>query len=291
METFLQIGLNSFCSGLILSLVAIGFSYIFHVTKVFHLAHASLYALSGLLTWSTFQISNSFIVSLFVSLFFCCLIIIAIEKLIYLPLCISKANESISLISSMGIYVVIINLLAIFYGNENRIYDIESSSLSIGALIITLPQQWQISFCIITLLLSYIFLRKNNLNLDFRAISDSEETAALLGININQKRLISFLFGTILIVIASWLLSLEIGIEPNSGMHIILTAAAISIFITRLNILLLLVGSIVLSIVQNGIEWHLNAQWRDGLTFFLLLLVIIYRTEGLVNYKLRKDSL
>ena len=288
METYIQIGINSLCNGLVLSLIALGFTYIFYVTKVFHLAHAGLYSLSGLITWKIYELVASFLVAFAISVLITLIVIWVIEKLIYLPLTRSKVDQSISLISSMGIYTVIVNFLALIFGNENRLYSIDVTSFELGEIVITSAQYWQIIISGVSILLFTFVLKK--WNLDFRAISDSELKASLLGINIQNRRLLVFILGTVLICFASFLHSLEFGIKPDGGMSLVLTAAVVSILITRLNISLIVIGAIALSVIQNVIEWNLNAQWSDGLTFFLLLLVILFKTEGLISYNLRKDS-
>ncbi len=290
MEIYLQIILNSICSGLVLSLVAIGFSYIFYVTKVFHLAHASMYAMSGLTTWAMYQVTSSFLVSLAASIMLSLMLIVLIEKLVYLPLYLSKADQSISLISSMGIYVVLVNLLALIFGNENKVLDVGGEALAFGKVLMTPAQKWQFAASAIAIVMSFLVLKRKNLNLDLRAVSDSDLISSILGINIRSRRMYALLFGTILVSLASWLKTIEVGIEPHSGMTLVLTAAVVSILVTRLNVFLILAGAIVLSIVQNVIEWNLNAQWRDGLTFFALLLVILFKTEGLISYNLRRDT-
>lgn len=291
METYFQLIVNSLCSGFLLGLVASGFSYIFYVTKVFHLAHASLYALSGLTTWQLYQLTNSFAIAVTTSILICCGLIYFIERTIYLPISKSNADQSVSLISSMGIYIVIVNILALIFGNENRVYSAwEHPAISFGEISITGAQQTQLGISLVVFLLSHFLLKWKNINLTLKALAESEIKSSLLGINPNRSRLFALVFGTILICLASWANSLETGIEPYSGMNMVLTAAVVSILVTRLNLSIIVLGSILLSFLQSAIEWNLNAQWKNGLTFTLLLTVVLFKTEGLISYNIRRDN-
>jgi len=52
---------------------------------------------------------------------------------------------------------------------------------------------------------------------------------------------------------------------------------------------LIVAFAIALTLLQNSVEWFLDAQWKDAITFLILLLVILFRTEGIISYNLRKD--
>ena len=83
--------------------------------------------------------------------------------------------------------------------------------------------------------------------------------------------------------------TLEVGINPQAGMNITLTASVVAILVSRLNVLLIVAFAIALTLLQNSVEWFLDAQWKDAITFLILLLVILFRTEGIISYNLRKD--
>ena len=123
MTESIQILLNSIVSGLLLSLVAIGFTYIFHVTKVFHLAHGGIYVSGAFAcSWVLTKTNNCFFALAF-SILAVAVLIYLIEKSTYLPLTKKPSNQSISLIASMGLHVVIVNILAMLFVNENKIID------------------------------------------------------------------------------------------------------------------------------------------------------------------------
>lgn len=290
MNSIIQILFNSIVSGLILSLVAIGFTFIFRVTKVFHLAHGGIYVTGAFSCWWMLTKTNNWFVSLLFALIVVSFLIYLIEKTIYLPLNKKQSNQSISLISSMGLYIVIINALALLFGNENKIIENSiSGSFEIGNIIITKIQVVQVIVGTIatTAFLTYLKLTKSDLVL--QSVSDNETISKVFGINTERERVKVFISGSILVCIAAILKTLEVGIDPHAGISITLTAAVVTILVSRLNVTLIITFSIVLTLLQNSIEWFLDAQWKEGITFLILLLVILFRTEGIISYNLRKD--
>ena len=273
-----------------LGLVAIGFSYIFRVTKVFHLAHGGIYVVGAYSCWWAEMKTQSWFISIIFAFAIVTILITILEKSVYLQINKRKSNESISLIASSGLYVIIINILALLFGNENKVFENGiSGTFLIGQLIITKVQLIQLIAGIgsIVILIGLLSFTKSKLTL--QAISDNEIISKTLGINTNRERLKVFVLGSILASIAAILNTIDTGIDLHSGMKITLSAAVVTILIGRSNPLLIMLSSISLLLLQNIVEWFMNAQWRDGVTFFILLIVILFRTEGILSYNLRKD--
>ena len=290
MNIVLQILLNSIVSGLLLSLVAIGFTYIFRTTRVFHLAHGGVYVTGAFACWWVLAKTNNWFAAIVFAIAVVVILIYLIEKTVYLPLNKKQSNQSISLIASMGLYVVIINVLALLFGNENKtIENSISGSYEMDNIILTKVQIIQTVIGIVATATFLIYLKLSKSNLALQAISDNETISKVFGINTNNERLKVFIAGSILACIAAILKTLEVGIDPQAGMSITLTAAVVAILVSRMNVLLVIAFSIALTILQNSVEWFLDAQWKDGITFLLLLIVILFRTEGIISYNLRKD--
>lgn len=270
--------------------MAIGFTYIFRVTKVFHLAHGGIYVAGAFASWWMLLKTGSWVASVLFAFLIVSLVILLFEKTVYLPLNKRQSNQSISLIASTGLYVIIVNVLALLFGNENKtIGDAISGSFELGAIILTKVQLCQLIVGILVNATFFVYLQISKSNLALQSISDNETISKVFGINTEKERVKIFLIGSVLACIAAILKTLEVGIDPQAGMGITLTAAVVTILVSRLSILLIVTFSIALTLLQNSIEWFLDAQWKDGITFLILLLVILSKTEGIVSYNLRKD--
>ncbi|MBX3291542.1 MAG: branched-chain amino acid ABC transporter permease [Acidobacteria bacterium] len=285
-----QICLNSVVAGLTVSLVAIGFTYIFRVTRVFHLAHGAVYIAGAFSFWWALSQSLGWVGSAAMALSVATILGYIFEKTVYSPLRRNQTNQSISLIASMGLYVVIVNALALLFGNDNKtILDPVTGTIEIGSIILTRVQLIQTVVGITTIAAFFLYLKFTKSNLAMRAVSDNETISKAYGINTEKERTRVFIAGSILACIAAILRTIEVGVDPHAGMGITLTAAVIAILVSRLNALLVIAFTIVLTLLQNTVEWFLDAQWRDGITFLILLVAILFRTEGIISYNLRKD--
>lgn len=290
LDTINQILLNSFVSGLILSLVAIGFTYIFLVTKVFHLAHGGVYVSGGFTCWWVLTKTNNWFIAVAAAMAVVSILILLIEKTVYLPLSKKQSKQSISLIASMGLYAVIVNILSLLFGNENRpITNSIVGSFEFGNIIITKVQVTQTIFGIVSTATFLIYLKLSKSNLALQSVADNETISNVFGINTERARGEVFIAGSMLACVAGILRTVEVGIDPQAGISITLTAAVVAILVSRLNVILIIAFAIALTLLQNSVEWFLNGQWKDIITFLILLLVILFRTEGVISYNLRKD--
>lgn len=291
MSIAFQIILNSLIAGLLLSLVAIGFAYIFQITKVFHLAHAAVYVVGAYAYWWAGSMLGHWAWGVLAALVIVSLLAVVLEKAVYLSLDRQRTDQSITLIASMGSYVVLINLVAMLFGNENKVpTEVAFGSFDIQGIVVTYAQCIQLGVSVLVLLVMFWVLKKSQAGLQLKAAADSALLSQVLGIDTVRMRLRVFIGGSMLVAVAGILRTIEVGIDPQAGMGITLTAVVVAVMVGRMHIGYLLAFGIGLTLLQNTIEWYSNSQWRDGLTFLLLLLVVLFRTEGVISYQLRKDN-
>src|SRR5262249_37614267 len=122
--------LNGFVMGLLYALVALGFHFIYRGTGVFHLAHGAVYttAAYAFIGWYSLLerligTSNSIQIpiALVVALLSAALLACALERFVYWPLYRKKAPRLIGFVASLGIYISLINLLAMLFGDQTRV--------------------------------------------------------------------------------------------------------------------------------------------------------------------------
>jgi len=292
-----QILLNSIISALLLSLVALGFNLIFNATKVFHLAHGAMYITAVYATFafrSVFlrvaSLSISTAVSILLSLLLISALVVAVEYLVYRPLYLKKVNPTISMISSLGVYFLVVNLIALVYGNESvalnnnysiivansyfKVTNIELLHLIIGALLISLV----------------LILSRTKLYTHIRAVTDSYSVAEKFGINVQRTRLIALIAGTALVGTVGILRGYEVALDPSVGLTITL-AAAVAVIVGGVNSLVgTIVACFVIALIENFSVKILTSQWKDMLTYALLIGVLVFYQRGLVSVKQRIEA-
>lgn len=285
-----QIFINGIISGLLLALVALGFHVIFSATKIFHIAHGGIYV-AGVYFFYWINPFAGMLASLILSLIFAFWLGLFIEWSVYRLLLKKSNNQNIALISSLGVYIILINTIALLFGNETKILSNSiSEGIYIGEYIITRPQLIQAIISIPTIILFVIFVNTTGLGLKVRAVSDNPVLARVVGIKIQTVRYIVFGIGSLMAASAAMLKAYDTGIDPYSGMAITLSAAVVVIIGGTSSLYGTIMASFFLAILQNCTEYFLSSQWKDTITFTILILVLLWRTEGILQFNIRTDE-
>ena len=285
-----QIFINGIISGLLLALVALGFHVIFSATKIFHIAHGGIYV-AGVYFFYWLNPFAGVLVSVILSLIFAFCLGLFIEWSVYKPLMKKSNNQNIALISSLGVYMILINTIALLFGNETKILsNTISEGIYIGEYIITRPQLIQAIVSIPIIILFAIFMNITGLGLKVRAVSDNPVLARVVGIKIQTVRYIVFGIGSLMAASAAMLKAYDTGIDPYSGMAITLSAAVVVIIGGTSSLYGTIMASLFLAILQNCTEYFLSSQWKDTITFTILILVLLWRTEGILQFNIRTDE-
>jgi branched-chain amino acid transport system permease protein len=292
-----QIFINSIISGLLLSLVAIGFNLIFNATKVFHIAHGALYVFA---VYSVYGLRNFFEriftseISLSLSILFTFILlsifISVIEFLVYRPLYLKNVNSAIPLLSSLGVYIFIVNLITLIFGNESIVLDNKFNILlSNDYFKLTNIELIHLIISII-LIIAVILFMKTKAYTHIRAISYNYDVAEKFGINVQRTRFIALIFGTLLVGTAGIMKGFETAIEPNIGLTVVLTAS-VAVIIGGINSISgTIISCFVISFIDNYSVKFLSAQWKDVLIYTLLIVVLIFYQQGIIYVKQRIET-
>ena len=292
-----QILLNSIISALLLAMVAIGFNLIFNATKTFHLAHGAMYVTAVYATFAFRYLLAQLVpkaladaMSIVLSMVLISLLIVAVEYLVYRQLFIKKVNPTISMISSLGVYFLIVSVIAFFFGNESIVLN-NSYSIVISNNYFKLTNLEILHLVTASFLLTLVLIfSKTRYYTNIRAVTDSYSVAEKFGINVQHTRLLALVVGTMLVGAAGLLRSYEIAIDPNVGLTITL-AAAVAVIVGGVNSLHgTIVACFILALIENFSVKVLASQWKDMLTYTLLIGVLIFYQRGLVSVKRRVEA-
>ena len=284
-----QFILNGLILGAIYANLALGFSLVYYTTRIFHMAYAVLYMISGYFLYTFFnQLHYSYIVSVLISLFITIAVSILIELIVYKPLVKRKATSDVLLISSLGAMVIIINLIALFYGNETKVIDSAiAKSFVLGEIIITYPQIYQIGFSILFLLLFFILVHFTKLGIVIRAFKDDAELVKVFGLNISRTRIILFALSGFFAALSGVLMAQDIGIDPYIGLPMLLNAIVAMIIGGNGKFGAPVLGGFIIGILQALVVWKFSSNWQEAISFTLLIGFLIFRPQGIFGKKIR----
>ena len=285
----LQIVVNGLIMGLLYSLMAIGFALVYNTTKVFHIAAAGIYVFAAFMFYCfTVTFGLPVLFSALVSVVLTMGLSLLTEVAVYRPLKQRKASNNVAMIVSIGLMVVIVNLLSMFFGNEAHVIGgVLREPYAIGNIIITNTQLWQLTVSGLVIALFLLFLDRGQWGFRLRALSANSSLYESLGYNSFHTRTSVFLLSGAIIAVASCLMVYDTGLDPHIGMNVLINAIVAMIIggVGRFGTCVL--GGITLGILQALAVYVFSSNWQNAITFVLLLVLLFMRPQGIAGYKQR----
>lgn len=288
----LQLLVNGLAAGCVLAVMATGFALIYNTTRIFHIAHGATYTIAAYLCfYFLIRLHWPLVFAVGTALVLTAALGVLMEVAVYAPLEQRKAASSVALLSSIGLYIALVNLIAMLFGNETQVLlpGIEAT-LRIGPVILTQIQAAQLEVGSGVLILTLLTLRFSRLGMIIRAMRDYPSLTMVMGVDGGRVRRLVFALGSALAGAAAILTALDVGIDPNVGMPALLIASVALIIGGVGNFYGAMLGGFLIGLLQGLVIWKFSARWTDALTFALLILFLLFRPQGLIGRRLRVEE-
>lgn len=285
----LQFIINGIIAGLLYSLFAIGFSLVYNTTRIFHIAAAALYVIAAYgFYFFTNVMSIPICLAAILSVCFTMCFSILLELIVYYPFKIKKASSNVTMIASIGVMTILVNIISLYFGNETKVIDNSiQNAFTFGEIIITAPQTYQAIVGFIALAVFVFFIRWTRLGIEIKALSSDEVLFEILGYRTKRMRQFVFLLSGLFIALASCLTVYDTGLDPHMGMNVLVSAMVAMIIGGIGNFSACILGGLLLGILQSLAVYFFASNWQNAITFIVLLLFLFLRPQGVAGYKQR----
>jgi len=283
-----QLLINGIIAGSIYALVAVGFSLIYATNRFVHFAHGAFVTVSAYLIYTFFTLWGlNFYFSALLTIIVAGFLGWLVYKLVYMPLKKRKASNAVLLVASVGILILLENLMLLIFGADVKSVGFIQIRKGIEVLggIITPLQIVIVVLVIILLLILWFFMKKSRLGKTMRAVADNPNLANIIGINAKRVCYLSFIIGTALAGIAGILVALEQNIEPIMGTGLMIKGFTGAIIGGVTSVPGSILGSYLLGLVENFGIWFLPSGYKDAIAFVLLFLFLLFKPTGILGLR------
>ncbi len=125
-------------------------------------------------------------------------------------------------------------------------------------------------------------LKKTSFGKAVRAIGDDEEVSKVVGINTTTVIAVVFFIGAVFAALAGILSGHDTAIQPRMGLLLLLKGWIASVIGGIGNLYGALVGGFALGLVEQFGIWDLAGEWKDPISFILLILFLAFWPKGLL---------
>lgn len=287
MTVFLQYLLSGVVTGSFLVLATIGFSFTRRVEGFLNIAHAEMLGVAAFTTWGLNRLLDWHIVpSAMVGIIVTALTGLLIGRIVYEP--IRKLGPSVLLITSVGVAYVIGGVVDAVVGTGIRTLDIPvAESYRFWGLRITNYQLLVVVFAAAATAGLALFLNKTPMGLAIRAISANPDLAASRGIDVTATSRITWLISSGLAGLAGVMLAVIATLSTDIAFHQILQILAVAILAGLGSLYAVVFAGLIVGIAMDVFVFWIPAGYRPLIAFAVVILVLLFRPEGLAGKKSR----
>lgn len=289
-SVFLQLLLTGITVGSLYALISIGYTMVYGILRLINFAHGDLFMVAGFFMVYISATCNIYL-SIPIVLLLTVLLGFSIERVAYKPL--RSAPRMSIMISAIGVSYLLQNVATYVTGGLARPYPVipflktEVNIFGISTSLITLITP---IITIVLVVLLVVLINHTKIGLAMRAVSKDFETSMLMGVKINSVISATFIIGSLLAAVGSilWFSYYE-QVTPLAGAMPGLKAFVAAVFGGIGSIPGAVVGSFIIGICETFIKSNADiAIFSNAFTFALLILILIFKPNGLFGEKLEE---
>ena len=286
---FAQIFSYGLLSGALYGLVALGLSLVFGVMNYLVIAHGALIMMAAYMTfWAFFYLKiDPFLFILLVTPAFF-VIGWVLFKVLYQSLMKFSEGEKIknSLLISFGLLLIFPNMAILFWTADERAVATGYTGKVFDVFGVRLPYigLGGVALAIIVIIALHLFLTRTYFGKAIRAVSQDNEAATLMGINVNRVCLVAFSMGFALAGIPGVITSLH-AFNPAISFDLTNKALIVLILAGFGSIKGVLIGGLLLGAIEAAGSYIVGTPYREVFGLILFVLILMFRPQGLAGKK------
>jgi branched-chain amino acid transport system permease protein len=306
---FLQQFLNGLSIGSVYAIFALGYTLVYSILGIINLAHGAIFTLgayftyafvggrfgfNGLLANAALPVQLPFALALILGSILAGLVGVVVERIAFLPLRQRGSDPLLTVVSSLGVAVVIVNLIQYLVGAESYTYPADTygnlpSAINFGTAANPIPiRTVQVVIFVVSMvfvaILTY-FISRTKYGKAMQAIAEDETTASLLGINCDRFIILTFFISSFLAGVAGTLVASSVSIAgPYFGIGFGLRGLAVIVLGGLGSIPGAVLGGLVIGLVEAFVPAEYSG-YKDAVAFVILFIMLLVRPQGLLGRK------
>lgn len=279
--------LNGLVLGSIYALVASGLSLIWGSMKMLNFAHGELYMLGGFATYYAMTLLGlPWWLAIPLAMALVLLVGFGIEKLTIEPLLRRPGWDYTPIIATLGLSIFLQNAALLVFGErfKNLPYFIEGSGTYFG-IRMAYQRLLILVVSVAVIVLFAQFLQRSKLGMALRAVAQDRDAATLQGIDVRGTYMWTFGISGALAALASAMVAPIFAINPWMGGTLLIKAFVVCVVGGLGDLRGAILGGILLGTAESLAVVLLSSEWKDVVSFAILIIVLWVRPSGFFGTK------
>ncbi len=301
--------------GSVYALFALGYTLIFSILRIVNFAHGAIFTVGAYLAYGLMgkqfgggdfpfsdkrlPIGMNFWIAMILGALLAGLLNVLIEYFAFRPLRNRGADTLLSLVSSLGVSLMVSNLIQNLVGSDPlsspEPLPNTRASFDLGEVNIQTARLLTFGVAVVVMSLLWYLLNRTRTGKALKAVSEDSTTSSLLGISTNRLILFTFILCGFLGAIAGTMVSTISGTSgPYMGSQYALIGLAVIVVGGLGDIAGTVIAGFLIGILQSLVagvrfrigfwDWNfVGSQWKDAIPFLTLVVVLMLRPQGLLG--------
>jgi branched-chain amino acid transport system permease protein len=278
-DILIQQILNSLSIASVITLIAVGVTLIFGLTGIINFAHGEFLMVGSVVTWLAVGNGASFPLALVLSVSAVALMGYVLERGIFR---FTLERPTNGFIVSLGLIVVLQHIVILFFDpNQKSIPRPLAAIWEFGGVRIASVRVLVILITVAVVAATYMMVTGSRYGRALRASVEDRDTAALMGIPVRRYITGVFILGSALAGLGGTLLIALFPITPFTGGTMVMKGFAVALIGGLGNLGGAVAAGVILGIVEGFSAGYGYSEWTDAYSFGLMILVLLFRPQGL----------
>jgi branched-chain amino acid transport system permease protein len=276
---------NGVMLGSTYSLVAIGYTLVFGVLHLVHLAHGEVFMIGAFAGLQVVLLAGGGVTAAITA---AAAVSAVLGVLVYLlaikPIKARKGHFLAPMISTIGVGVVLEELATRAFGGEQVGFPVQMESYvwHLGAVTLTSVQLVILLVSLGLMFALHLFVTLTRVGMAMRATAESMMISHTLGIRSDRIIILTFAIASALAGVAGVLVGMSFNsISPYMGVDIGIKGLAAMLLGGLGNVYGAMLGGLVIGIVEVISVAYLSSSYRDAFAFFVIIAVLLLRPRGI----------
>jgi branched-chain amino acid transport system permease protein len=279
---FIEQIVNGLTLGAYYALIAVGLALIFGVARLVNFAHGEFFMLGGYVLYFAYTAYHlPYAVAIVLAIVGLGLFGAVFHKVVYAP--VMHRAWHVQLIATLAASFILSNLAIIALGSTQRSVatPLVTDVLSIGGVQVAYQRLLVLGVAMLAFVSLQLFIQRTRQGRAMRAIAQNREAAVVLGVDVGQVTLMTFMISAALTGLAAALAAPLYLIFPTVGSLLTLKAFAVVVIGGMGNVTGALVAAFIVGVAEALGAGYISVEYRDAIAFVLMIAVLLWRPLGL----------
>jgi branched-chain amino acid transport system permease protein len=305
-DVLLQQVINGVSLGAMYALLALGFTMVYGIIELINFAHFNIFMVGSFFAMWLLKLMGAvgqrviltglplvgvLLLALVGVMLFCGVLGVVIERTMLRPL--RNVPGTAAMITTIGISYILFNVILLTQGAvalnfpnpmPNIVWKVSGADLHLREVLV-----WGIALLLMVAL--NLFVRRTRMGKAMQATAQDQEAARMMGIEVDSVVMLTFFLGSALAGAAG----LIFGLYYNFTSYVIGYTAGLRAFTAAVlggigSIPGAMLGGIIIGLIESLGGQLLATRWTDVIIFTILILVLVFRPNGLLGRLVPRKS-